>query len=78
MVEHAEATAIEQFFQYFVYLRSLPAEGLNQEYARQEAAFAQSHSAEDRLRLVLLLSLPNTDFGNRLYAFDLLQAYLNE
>ena len=78
MAEHAEATAIEQFFQYFVYLRSLPAEGLNQEYARQEAAFAQSHSAEDRLRLVLLLSLPNTDFGNRLYAFDLLQAYLNE
>ena len=78
MVEHAEATEIEQFFQYFVYLRSLPAEGLSQEYARQEAAFAQSHSAEDRLRLVLLLSLPNTDFGNRLYAFELLQAYLNE
>ena len=56
MVEHAEATAMERFFQYFVYLRSLPAEGLSREYARQEAAFAQSHSAEDRLRLVLLLT----------------------
>lgn len=78
MVERAEATEIEQFFQYFVYLRSLPTEGLSHEYARQEAAFAQSHSAKDRLRLVLLLSLPNTDFGNRLYAFELLQAYLNE
>jgi DNA repair exonuclease SbcCD ATPase subunit len=78
MVERAEATEIEQFFQYFVYLRSLPTEGLSHEYARQEAAFAQSHGAEDRLRLVLLLSLPNTDFGNRLYAFELLQAYLNE
>jgi DNA repair exonuclease SbcCD ATPase subunit len=78
LIEHVEATEIERFFQYFVYLRSLPAEDLSQEYARQEAAFAQSHSAEDRLRLVLLLSLPNTDFGNRLYAFDLLQAYLHE
>jgi hypothetical protein len=78
MVERAEATEIERFFQYFVYLRALPVADLGQEYARQEVAFAQSHSAEDRLRLVLLLSLPNTDFGNRLYAFDLLQAYLNE
>jgi hypothetical protein len=78
VAEQPEATEIERFFQYFVYLRSLPAEALSQEYARQEAAFAQSHSAEDRLRLVLLLSLPNTDFGNRLYAFELLQAYLDE
>jgi hypothetical protein len=77
-IERAEATEIERFFQYFVYLRSLPVEGLSREYARQEVAFAQSHSAEDRLRLVLLLSLPETDFGNRLYAFELLQAYLNE
>jgi DNA repair exonuclease SbcCD ATPase subunit len=76
-VERPEATAIERFFQYFVSLRSLPVEALNQEYARQEAAFAQSHSAEDRLRLVLLLSLPNTDFGNRRYALELLQAYLD-
>ena len=77
-VERAEATEIERFFQYFVLLRSLPPGTLSREYARQEAAFAQSHSAEDRLRLVLLLSLPDTDFGNRLYALELLQAYLNE
>jgi hypothetical protein len=60
-----------------VSLRALPPEALNREYARQEAAFAQSHSAEDRLRLVLLLSLPDTDFENRLYARELLQSYLN-
>ena len=77
-VERSEATEIERFFQYFVYLRALPLEALSREYTRQEAAFAQSHSAEDRLRLVLLLSLPDTDFGNRLYALELLQAYLNE
>ena len=77
-VERAEATEIERFFQYFVVLRSVPPEALSREYARQEAAFAQSHSVEDRLRLVLLLSLPDTEFGNRLYALELLQAYLNE
>jgi hypothetical protein len=77
-VERDEATEIGRFFQYFVSLRSLSREALSREYARQEAAFAQSHSAEDRLRLVLLLSLPDTDFGNRLYALELLQAYLNE
>jgi hypothetical protein len=77
-VERAEATEIERFFQYFVLLRSLPLDALSREFARQEAAFAQSHRAEDRLRLVLLLSLPDTDFGNRLYALELLQAYLNE
>jgi hypothetical protein len=77
-VERDEATEMGRFFQYFVSLRSLSREALSREYARQEAAFAQSHSAEDRLRLVLLLSLPDTDFGNRLYALELLQAYLNE
>jgi hypothetical protein len=77
-VERDEATEMGRFFQYFVSLRSLSREVLSREYARQEAAFAQSHSAEDRLRLVLLLSLPDTDFGNRLYALELLQAYLNE
>jgi len=77
-VERDAATEIGRFFQYFVSLRSLSLEALSREYARQEAAFAQSHSAEDRLRLVLLLSLPNTDFGNRRYALELLQAYLDE
>jgi len=77
-VERDATTEIGRFFQYFVSLRSLPPEALSREYARQEAAFAQSHSAEDRLRLVLLLSLPDTDFGNHLYALELLQAYLAE
>jgi len=77
-VEGPKTTEIERLFQYFVSLKALPLDALSHEYARQEAAFAQSHSAEDRLRLVLLLSLPDTAFENRLYAFELLQAYLNE
>ena len=76
--ERVEATEGERFFQYFAYIRGLSREALRQEYAWQEVAFAQSHSDEDRLRLALLLSLPKTDFGNRLYALELLQAYLNE
>ena len=76
--EGAAAGEMERFFQYFVSLRALPREALSHEYARQEAAFAQSHSAEDRLRLVLLLSLPDTEFGDHLRALELLQAYLNE
>jgi DNA repair exonuclease SbcCD ATPase subunit len=77
-VEHADTTDMERFFRYFVFLRTLPLDVLSNEYARQETAFAQNHNAEDRLRLVLLLSLPDTDFANRRYALDLLQAYLNE
>jgi DNA repair exonuclease SbcCD ATPase subunit len=77
-IERPEATAIEQFFQYFVSLKALPPDVLDREYAQREAAFAQSHSAEDRLRLALLLSLPHTDFENRRYALELLQAYINE
>jgi DNA repair exonuclease SbcCD ATPase subunit len=76
--KRVEATEGERFFQYFASIRALPREALRQEYTRQEVAFAQSRSDEDRLRLALLLSLPETDFGNRLYALELLQAYLNE
>ena len=78
LVEHPEATEMERFLQYFVAVKALPRDVLSREYARQETAFAQTHSAEDRLRLALLLSLPNTDFGNRPYALELLQAYLNQ
>jgi len=73
-----EATEGERFFQYFAHIRSLSLKALHRELVQQDVAFAQSHSVEDRLRLALLLSLPDTDFGNSLYALELLQAYLNE
>jgi len=69
---------MEQFFQYFARLRALSREALQREYAQQERAFVHSRSAVDRLRLVLLLSLPDTDFANTAYARELLQEYLNE
>jgi hypothetical protein len=73
-----EETEMEQFFQYFARLRALSREALQREYAQQESAFVHSRSAADRLRLVLLLSLPDTDFANTAYALELLQEYLNE
>lgn len=71
-------TEVERFFHYFGRIRALPREALQREYAQQEAAFAHDQSDAGRLRLVLLLSLPETDFGNTTYALRLLQDYLNE
>ncbi len=73
-----EETEMEQFFQYFARLRALSRDALQREYAQQESAFVHSRSAVDRLRLALLLSLPDTNFENTTYALELLQEYLNE
>lgn len=73
-----EESELERFFQYFARLRALSGEALQREYARQESAFVHSRGTADRLRLVLLLSLPDTGFANTTYALELLQEYLNE
>ena len=78
VLARVEETEIERFFQYFARLRALSREALQREYAQQEIAFAHSRGAGDRLRLALLLSLPDTNFENTTYALELLQEYLNE
>ena len=78
VLARVEETETEQFFQYFARLRALSREALQREYAQQERVFVHSRSTVDRLRLVLLLSLPDTDFANTAYARELLQEYLNE
>ena len=78
VLARVEETEMEQFFQYFARLRALSREALQREYAQQESAFVHSRSAVDRLRLALLLSLPDTNFENPTYALELLQEYLNE
>jgi len=78
VLAHVEETEMERFFQYFARLRALSREALQREYAQQDSAFVQSRSAADRLRLVLLLSLPDTDFANATHARELLQEYLSE
>jgi len=75
---HVEEIEMERFFQYFARLRALSREALQHEYAQQDSAFVQSRSAADRLRLVLLLSLPDADFANATHARELLQEYLSE
>lgn len=65
------------FLHYVASLRAFSLEALQREHARQETAFTTHPSAENRLRLVWLLSLPSTAFANRPYARELLQAYLH-
>jgi hypothetical protein len=71
-------TEVERFFHYVGHLRALPREALQHEHTQQEAAFAHDHSAASRLRLALLLSLPDTSFTNTTQALQLLQDYLKE
>jgi hypothetical protein len=75
--ERVEDTAVDRFLSYFRRIRALPYDALQREHALQEAAFASDPSDENRLRLVLLLSLPDTNFGNNTSALKLLQDYLN-
>lgn len=78
VLARADETEMERFFQYFARLRALSGEALQREYAQQEVAFVHSRGTADRLRLILLLSLPDTAFENTPYALELLQEYLNE
>ena len=73
-----EETEVERFFQYFARIRALSRDALQREYAQQESAFVHGRAAAERLRLVLLLSLPDTSFANTTYARHLLQEYLHE
>jgi hypothetical protein len=78
VLAHVEESETERFLQYFARIRALSRDALQREYAQQEIAFVRSRSTADRLRLALLLSIPDTDFANATYALELLQAYLNE
>jgi len=77
-LERLEETEVERFLQYSTRVRALSRDALQREYAQQEIAFGRSRGAADRLRLALLLSVPNTDFVNTTYALALLQEYLAE
>ena len=78
VLAHVEESEIERFFQYFARIRALPRDALQREYAQQASAFVHSRGVADRLRLALLLSIPDTDFANAPCALELLQEYLNE
>ena len=78
VLAHVEESEMERFFQYFARIKALSREALQREYAQQASTFVHSRSAADRLRLALLLSVPDTDFANTTYALELLQEYLNE
>lgn len=77
VVERAPApalTPIERVLRYFAEVRRMTPDALRQERARQDLAFAEHRSPENRVRLAVLLSLPGAE-SNRRYALDLLQSY---
>lgn len=74
--EQPRATELEQLMQYFVHIRSLPAEALQRERAQQEQALTEYKSVESRFKVALLLSLPTASTRDQTRALELLRDYL--
>lgn len=63
---------IERLLSYFEQIRKLPATDLARENDGAKAAFTRTRSEFDRMRLAMLLSLPNTALSDEQRAADLL------
>lgn len=74
--EQTPATELDRLLQYFVYIRSLPAAALQRERDQQEQELAQRKSAESRLKVALLLSLPGASPRDHERALELLRDYV--
>jgi hypothetical protein len=72
----APLAELERLLDYFRALRRLSAAELVREYEHARAAFLRSRSDYDRMRLALLLSLPNTPFNDEGRALELLEPML--
>jgi hypothetical protein len=66
-------TDLERLLAYFQRIRRLAAPELSRENDGARVAFARSHSDFDRLRLAMVLSLPNTAFYDDARLLDLLE-----
>ena len=72
----AAAVELERLLDYFRTLRRLSAPELAREYENARGTFLRSRSDYDRVRLVLLMSLPNTPFNDESRALELLEPML--
>ena len=59
--------------EYFSRIRARPVRELRLEYESVRQSFAVSRSDQDRVRLALLLALPNAPFGDESQALELLE-----
>ena len=72
----AQVLELERLLDYFRALRRLNATELAREHENARAAFMRTRSDYDRVRLALLLSLPNTPFNDEGRALELLEPML--
>jgi hypothetical protein len=66
------AKDLERLLAYFQRIRRLPTPELSRENDSARVAFSRSRSDFDRLRLAMVLSLPNTAFNDDARSLDLL------
>ena len=66
--------ASNEVVRYYAFLTSLNEANLSNEYQTTRAHFSASNSISDRLKLVVLLTIPNTSFHNPEEAIDLLKS----
>ena len=72
----SQAAELERLLQYFVYIRALPPQTVQRERAQQMQVLAQQKSAESRLKVALLLSLPSASPQDKARGLELLREYL--
>jgi len=68
----ARAEDLERLLVYFEHIRKLPSAELTRENESARASFTRSRSDFDRLRLAMLLSVPNTAIADEQRAYELL------
>lgn len=71
-----DAQAAIEALRYFHHAMTLPPERLRTEYLAAEQAFLDDDRPFNRVRLAILLSLPNTEFHSTPNALNLLGEYL--
>lgn len=69
----AERTGTARALDYFGRMRQRPVREQRAEYESARRAYASTRSEHDRVRLALLLSLPNAPFGDENQALELLE-----
>jgi hypothetical protein len=67
------ASELERLLDYFQRIRNLSGAQLAQEHHNARFAFARTGSDFDRVRLAMVLSLPNTGFNDESRTLDLLE-----
>lgn len=69
----APETELDRLLNYFQYVRKLTGAELNREHENVRAAFGRTKGDFDRVRLAMILAMPNTPASDDARALDLLE-----